>query len=221
MDLNPLQVITKVWPMRYGPPLLLLEAVLLAVFIVGAILLATNVAVKALNPNAQIPLLSSIAGWKLFGYAALGGIVLMVLLGFGLALSAGISESGAVSTPNPPTKEAFVTDNKDIHITSINQQGGITAYQVNVQPGDRVLNTETARGLEEALKAQKFTSIDVTSVLGDGESFQFASQIKAYLESKGYKVDGVSQVVYSAPLRGQIIQPADNNGILHIRIGTR
>lgn len=222
MHWNPIEVTGRVWPMRYGPPLLILAWLLWIPLILGGLLLAAHVAIKAVSPQSQIPFLAQLVNWYYFGYALFGDIVIAVVLGLGLAFRSATvkQEMSGKSSPTTSIKETFVKDDKDIRITSINQQGGITAYQVNVQPGDRVVNAETAKALEETLKTQKFTSIRVTSVMGDGEALQFASQIKAYLESKGYKVSGVNQAMYSGPVRGQTFMPAGADGILHIRIGT-
>ena len=112
-------------------------------------------------------------------------------------------------------------DDNNIHVTSYNQRGGITAYQVNLQPGDRALNDPVRHSLDQTLKQQSFASIRVTAVIGDQEAFRFASQIKNYLESAGYQVSGVDQAVYTRPIQGQVIEPADDGGMLNIVIGGR
>lgn len=91
------------------------------------------------------------------------------------------------------------------NITSVNQSGGITAQTVNIGPQPRHLDTGTASNLESLLSKDK--KITITAVLGDGEAFQFASEIVNYLKSRGYTVDGVNQSVYSQPVMGQIVQP--------------
>jgi hypothetical protein len=58
----------------------------------------------------------------------------------------------------------------------------------------------------------------ITAVMGDQEAFQFAEQIKEYLSSQGWKVDGVDQAVYSKPVVGQIIKPR-SDGKVEIIIG--
>lgn len=112
-------------------------------------------------------------------------------------------------------------DDNNIHVTSYNQQGGITAYQVNLQPGDRVLKDAVRHRLDQTLKQRSFSSIRITAVMGDQEAFRFASQIKNYLESAGYQVSGVDQAVYTRPIQGQAIEPANDGGMLNIIIGGR
>ncbi len=109
----------------------------------------------------------------------------------------------------------------DIHVESHDQRGGITAYQVNIQPGDRQLTEANAKGLEDALKKFSFKSVDVTAVMGDGEAFRLASQIKNFLVSKGFDVNGVNQAVYSAPVQGQNIEAPNDKGVINIIIGNR
>lgn len=102
--------------------------------------------------------------------------------------------------------------NQNIFVTSNNQFGGITAHTVNITPHTvniapqpRQLDAASAAQLEAAL--QKDKSISVVAIMGDQEAFGFATQIVTHLKSKGYRVDGVSQVVYSAPMVGQFIKP--------------
>ncbi len=110
---------------------------------------------------------------------------------------------------------------RPIHIESHNQQGGITAYQVNIQPGDRKLSTGAAQQLKNYLKGVNFKSIEVNAVMGDGEAFRFASQIKNFLTSEGFDIKGVNQVMYLAPPQGQIIEPPNNEGLVKVIIGSR
>ena len=64
------------------------------------------------------------------------------------------------------------------------------------------------------------SSVDITSVLGDGEAYNFATQIKSFLERKGYKVNGVNQAVYSKPVIGQSIDaPKDGDNTFKLIIG--
>jgi len=66
------------------------------------------------------------------------------------------------------------------------------------------------------------SSVNVTSVLGDGEAYNFASQIKEYLDRNNYKVNGVNQSVYSHQINGQIIEkPKDDNDSFKIIIGNK
>ena len=55
--------------------------------------------------------------------------------------------------------------------------------------------------------------IDLTTVRGDQEAFQFASEIKQFLESENYNVNGVNQADFSNPVKGQSIEPRKEGGI--------
>ena len=124
-----------------------------------------------------------------------------------------------------PKEETKVTaDEKQqpyIHVESHDQRGGITAYQVNIQPGDRQLSSDGTKQLEDYLKSVSFKSVEVNAVMGDGEAFRFASQIKNFLTSKGFDVKGVNQVAYSAPVQGQAIEPPNDAGVVKVIIGNR
>ncbi len=110
---------------------------------------------------------------------------------------------------------------RPIHIESHNQQGGITAYQVNIQPGDRQLTPNVTQQVKEQLNKTKFETIEVNAVMGDGEAFRFASQVKNYLVSEGFEVKGVNQVLYVNPPQGQIIETPKDEGMVKIIIGSR
>lgn len=69
----------------------------------------------------------------------------------------------------------------------------------------RTLDTQMGAQLETLLTGGK--PVTVTTILGDSEAFQFAEQIKHYLEGKGYNVSGVDQAVYSQPVVGLHIEP--------------
>jgi hypothetical protein len=97
--------------------------------------------------------------------------------------------------------------NQNISVTSHNQSGGITAHTVNVGTQPRQLSAASAAQLEAQLPKGK--PVSVAAVMGDQEAFSFATQITEYLRSKGYAVDGVSQVVYSGPVVGQFIKPTE------------
>lgn len=97
--------------------------------------------------------------------------------------------------------------NQNISITSNNQSGGITAHTVNVGAQPRQLTVAFAAQLEAQLPRGK--PVSVAAVMGDQEAFSFATQIVEHLRSRGYVVDGVSQVVYSGPVVGQFIKPYD------------
>lgn len=104
-----------------------------------------------------------------------------------------------------------------VNVTSYNQSGGITANQVNIGSQPRVLDTKLQSQLLQLLSGKKAQTISVVSVMGDGEAFSFATQIKNFLTKEGFTVDGVSQAVYTEPVMGQNFNPEK----LEIVIGTR
>ncbi len=110
---------------------------------------------------------------------------------------------------------------RPIHVESHNQQGGITAYQVNILPGDRQLTPNSGQRLKNYLNENTHEKIEVTAVMGDGEAFRLASQIKNYLISEGFEVKGVNQALYTTPIQGQILEPPNDAGVIKIIIGNR
>ena len=94
--------------------------------------------------------------------------------------------------------------------------------------GDNIMNfgkqpRKLTAIVEEQLKKiiTNGAEVDVTSILGDNEAFNFASQIKDFLEKSGYTVKGVNQAVYTKPITGQIIEPPQTQSkIYKIIIGS-
>jgi hypothetical protein len=112
-------------------------------------------------------------------------------------------------------------DNNKINVTSNNQSGGITAHTVNVGPQPRQMNQEVAASLKQNIPAS--AKVTITSVMGDGEAFAFATQVMQWMKKNGYaNVDGVNQAIYSAPVMGQGInkKPGSENAY-DIVIGTK
>lgn len=111
-----------------------------------------------------------------------------------------------------------MSDDGKINITSINQQGGITAHTVNVGQPSRHINDDVKNQLNNQL--DKSRKVDVVVVLGDGEAFSFATEINKYLVASGYQTTGVSQAMFSGPVIGQQIDK-NNPGIQKIIIGAK
>ena len=89
---------------------------------------------------------------------------------------------------------------------------------VQIGPQKRHLNLDVQNQLSSLIPSGK--DVDLTCVLGDGEGYIFATEIKKFLESKGYKVNGVNQSIFSGPVKGQILeQPKDGNNTYKIIIG--
>lgn len=104
----------------------------------------------------------------------------------------------------------------------------MNTFNQNNQSGDNIMNFGSQpRELDSNLQTQlkeiiKTKEVVVTSVMGDGEAFNFASQIKDYLEKEGFSVNGVNQAVYSKPISGQIVEPPkDEKDSFKIIIGNK
>ena len=121
----------------------------------------------------------------------------------------------------PGGHEMARDDEGTINITSHDQRGGITAYNVNIGPQDRKLTPQLADQLISYIKDKSIEEITITAVLGDQEAFQFATIIKNFLKDNGYSVDGVNQAVYSQPVQGQIIEPSKDGERINIIICDR
>ena len=108
----------------------------------------------------------------------------------------------------------------NININSFNQSGGITAHTVNISPQRRQLDQATKDQIIREIP--KSASIQVTSVMGDGEAFNYATEILNFLKSNNYlNVDGVNQGVYSQPVFGQHCEKSPDNSQFTFTIGTK
>ncbi len=83
----------------------------------------------------------------------------------------------------------------------------------------RTLDAEFTNEIEKILPESKDKKISVSSVLGDQEAFQFATEIKEFLVLQGWKVSGVNQIVYSEPIIG-VSYSIEEDGNLTLRIGS-
>lgn len=119
-----------------------------------------------------------------------------------------------IKAPNKDTIKSQV-----VNVTSNNQFGGITANQVNIGAVPRKIDLTLTNQLL-VFAQNKDESIDITSVMGDQEAYQFATEIKNFLLSQGYKkVDGVNQALFNQPVIGQFLN-RENSGI-KILIGSK
>ncbi len=108
-------------------------------------------------------------------------------------------------------------DNPIYNVNSYNQFGGITAGQVNIGAQPRRLDDNGKAQLRQHLSKGK--KITITAVLGDGEAFNFATEVMAFLQSEGYEVEGVNQSLYNKPVMGNNIVPKGDG--FDLIIGTR
>ncbi len=160
-----------------------------------------GITAKTVNINGEVNIGRSNkrGGKKLFPYI----VGIFTIIG---AIVAILGYKGVKKDKNQDEKNIF-------NVTSHNQQGGITAGEVNIGNTPRTFNQKVTAALQARLPSEKSKTIVITAVLGDQEAFQFAEQIKEYLLSQGWKVDGVNQAAYSRPVVGQIIQPKPDGGI--------
>lgn len=114
---------------------------------------------------------------------------------------------------------AVNNDDKNFHVTSYNQSGGITAGSVNFGPKARSMDSRQGGQIQQHIPAS--AKVRVVSTLGDGEAFGFANQILVWLKANGYvSAEGVDQAVYSQPVMGQQINKK-GDGSFEIIVGMR
>jgi hypothetical protein len=87
------------------------------------------------------------------------------------------------------------------------QQEKISEVESKTRP--RLLTVEQCAAIRNGLRKQKGESIQITSVMGDQEALNFASQLKTLFQESGWTVDGVNQAVYTNPIKGIIITLRD------------
>ncbi len=100
----------------------------------------------------------------------------------------------------------------NFNVSSYFQQGGITAAQVNIGKQVRHFTEEVKQALVPHLQSKKEV-IDLVTVWGDQEAFQFSSEIKEFLVSNNYNVNGVNQAIFGTPVKGQIIEHRKEGGV--------
>lgn len=94
----------------------------------------------------------------------------------------------------------------------------ITANNINIEKPARHLTEDLKNNLDSQLEMLNAKNIRVVAVMGDQEAFQFATEIKDYLESKNWVVSGVDQAVYTKPVIGQSLQDR-GNGVFEVIVG--
>ena len=70
---------------------------------------------------------------------------------------------------------------------------------------ERSLDPRLRQSLIDNLKSVAPLDVEVTCVLGDTEGFSLASQIKDVFEQAGWKVNGVNQAVFTAPVKHLVL----------------
>lgn len=66
------------------------------------------------------------------------------------------------------------------------------------------------------LKIYRNSRVVLTTIMGDSEAFQFATQIKEVFETAGWKVDGINQAIYNKPITGVNINVGSYNYPLRV-----
>lgn len=74
--------------------------------------------------------------------------------------------------------------------------------QIETKIQDRHLTTQQKNELLKNLTNFKSHKIHITTIMGDSESFQFASEIKELFIQAGWNVEGVTRVVYVSTIYG-------------------
>lgn len=111
-------------------------------------------------------------------------------------------------------------DDHSTNVTSINQQGGITAGTVNVGVQPRHMNSQVAGDIQRHIP--KDARVAITAVWGDQEAFAFAHEIRAWMVQNGYTnlAVGVNQAAFAQPVQGQTLNKQPDGGF-EIVIGGR
>lgn len=97
--------------------------------------------------------------------------------------------------------------NQTFVVSSHNQIGGITAGVVNIAHQQRRISPKLQHEIKQLIK-DKTREVTITCSLGDGESYNFATQIKEYLFNEGYKVREINQAVFINPSFGLKFDPS-------------
>ena len=103
------------------------------------------------------------------------------------------------------------------NVYSVNQQGGITAGQVNIGKVPRTLNSDIKRQLRALVPSG--SKVQVECALGDAEAYRFASEILEFFRGEGYDATGITQGVYVPPLPPQGVNK-NTPGLIKIQIGS-
>ena len=130
------------------------------------------------------------------------------------------------------TENGKASDRSIVNVTSNNQSGGVTANTANVTAGTATVTAKTANfsppqrtlsdnDKQRLLSIPKDADVRIDAILGDSEALRFASVIKDFLLSENYKVNGVSQSVYSAPVIGASISKEKEGNIYKVTIGSK
>lgn len=112
-------------------------------------------------------------------------------------------------------------DKTQINVTSHNQTGGITAYNVNVGKPQRQIDDHWRSLLNKAIVEYPGREIKIMTEMGDKEAYQLGEQIFSYLKSQGHQIPGgVGRMMANVPLKTAVnINPS--KPLIEIFIGTQ
>lgn len=92
-----------------------------------------------------------------------------------------------------------------IHVKSHNQIGGITAGIVNMVPPGRHFN-DVWKAESDKNFPDTNEKVSILSVTGDAEAYNFAEEIRHYMNSKGFKISEIGQFQMAPVVKGVRIQ---------------
>lgn len=97
----------------------------------------------------------------------------------------------------------------EIKITSINQQGGITAHTVNVGAQQRSLANMPKLKASLLSDLPRNRPINVEYSMGDAEAGNLAAELYEFLKANGFRLayPALSQAVYQIPQKGVSVVP--------------
>ena len=92
-------------------------------------------------------------------------------------------------------------DEKNIfNVSSKNQQGGVTAGQINIGKFQRQLGSHEKKAIKEFLEKNNPSSVSLTSTMNDNESYSYAQEIKTYLDEINFPVKEIAQATWVEPV---------------------
>jgi hypothetical protein len=121
---------------------------------------------------------------------------------------------GYIAAAGESSRSQAITFN----VSSIGQQGGITAGIVNLSPPARQI-TDVIKGQLLQHLRDKTLPVSIISVMGDAEAQAFATQIREFLVSEGYSIGGFSQAVFPTPPLPQHLDPETRTIVIGSRQG--
>ncbi len=92
------------------------------------------------------------------------------------------------------------------NVTSHNQQGGISAGQVNIGKPPRKLDANLKRQLDGAVADHAHKEVEIKASHVSEDCLEFGRQVKEYLEAKGFKVGDVCPaMIFGVPYKFNVV----------------